>query len=195
MENKIEFFNKLSERWDENDKVSPDKYRRIVGFLNIKKKDKILDIGTGTGVLIPYILEYEKNVEIFAIDIAEKMIEKLKRKNFSKNVKVFVMDICKTSFKKDFFDKVIANACFPHFDNKEMALKEIYRILKRDGIFVISHPTGRYHVNEIHRKYELLEKDIIEDIYTLSKFVEGFGFKLIEGIDEKDFFIVVFKKL
>ena len=195
MENKKEFFNKMSERWDENDKVSPDKYRRVIGFLNIKKKDKILDVGTGTGVLIPYILEYEKDVEIFAIDIAEKMIEKLKRKNFSKNVKVFVMDICKTSFKKDFFDKVIANACFPHFDNKEMALKEIYRILKRDGIFVISHPTGRDHVNDMHRKYEPVEKDIIEDIYTLSKFVEGFGFKLIEGIDEKDFFIVVFKKL
>jgi hypothetical protein len=47
----------------------------------------------------------------------------------------------------------------------------------------------------MHRKYEPVEKDIIEDIYTLSKFVEEFGFKLIEGIDEKDFFIVVFKKL
>jgi len=195
MENKIDFFNKLAERWDENDIVDSEKYRRIIKFLRLKEKDKILDVGTGTGVLIPYVLEVEKNVWIFAIDIAEKMIDKLKSKNFPKNVSPFIMDICKTSYKENFFDKIIANACFPHFDNKKMALKEIYRILKKDGIFVISHPIGREYVNEIHKKYYPVENDILEDIKTLKKFVEGFGFELIEGIDEKDFFIVVFKKL
>lgn len=196
MMTKKEFFNRLADEWDKEDIVTPEKYRRIILYADIKKGQNILDAGTGTGVLIPYILETEKDVNIFAIDYAEKMIEKLKEKNFPQNVRPFVMDIRKTSFEDNFFDRVIVNSCYPHFEEKPSVLREIHRILKKEGIFIISHPTGRNFVNELHRKtHRLIEEDIIKDIPYLKEFIEPFGFKLITGIDEDDFFLLLFKKL
>ncbi len=195
MNNKREFFDIMAENWDKNEKVTPEKYRRIIDELKIVKGHKILDVGTGTGVLILYFLEKGIPVEIYAIDYSEKMVEKFREKKFPENVKSFVMDIHKTDFENEFFDRVVANACFPHFEDKEKALKEIYRILKKGGIFVISHPTGRKFVNELHRNtHPLIKNDIIPGIKKLKEFVENIGFKFIKGIDEKDFFLMSFEK-
>ncbi|MCX7917334.1 MAG: class I SAM-dependent methyltransferase [bacterium] len=194
MNKKKEFFNIMAENWDKNKEIIPEKYRRIVKELKIIDKQKILDIGTGTGILIPYLLETKKNIEIYAIDYSEKMIEKFKSKKFPENVKGFVMDIHNTEFNDDFFDRIIANACYPHFDNKARALKEIYRILKKEGLFVISHPTGRKFVNEIHKKTFPFYKDIIPSFKRLKNYIEKFGFRYINGFDEEDFFLITFKK-
>ncbi|HOK56818.1 MAG TPA: class I SAM-dependent methyltransferase [bacterium] len=195
MKNKKEFFNNMAENWDKNDKVASNKYRRIIEELKIEDGLKILDIGTGTGVLIPYLLETGKIIEIYAIDYSEKMIEKFREKNFPENVKSFIMDIHNTDFENNFFDRIIANACYPHFEDKEKAIKEIYRILKKNGIFIISHPTGRKFVNELHKKtHPLIKKDIIPDIKKLKSFIEKASFKFGKGIDEEDFFLISFIK-
>ncbi|MDD3726471.1 MAG: class I SAM-dependent methyltransferase [Candidatus Ratteibacteria bacterium] len=192
---KKEFFNNLADRWDKEDIVDIEKYRRIISEADIKKGQNILDVGTGTGVLIPYILEREKEVHIFAIDFAEKMIEKFRSKGFSLNVQSFVMDIRKTTFEDNFFDRIIVNSCFPHFEEKPLVLREIHRLLKTDGIFIISHPTGRKFINELHKKtHPLIEEDIIWDISSLKVFIEPFGFNLVKEIDEDDFFLISFLK-
>lgn len=191
---KKEFFDNMAVNWDKDKNISPEKYRRIVRELMIKNRNRILDVGTGTGVLIPFLLESDKNIEIYAIDYSKKMIEKFKEKGFPENVKGFVMDIHKTDFEDNFFNRIVANACFPHFDDKEKAVKEIYRILKKDGIFLISHPNGRKFVNQLHRKIYPVNKDIIPSVKKLKRFIEKIGFELIKSIDEDDFFLISFKK-
>ncbi|MCX8082533.1 MAG: class I SAM-dependent methyltransferase [bacterium] len=192
---KKEFFNNLADRWDEEDIVSNEKYRRIISEADIRKGQNILDVGTGTGILIPYILEKEKEVNVYAIDFAERMIEKLRAKNFPPNVKPYVMDIRKTSFENEFFDRIIVNSCYPHFEEKPSVLREIYRILKTGGLFIISHPTGRKFINELHqRAHPIIKEDVIKNIPTLINFIEPFGFKFIKGIDEDGFFLITFTK-
>jgi len=195
MKTKKDFFNNLADNWDNEDSVIPEKYRKIILEANIKKGQNILDVGTGTGILIPYILEKEREIDIFAIDCAEQMIEKLKEKQFPLNVMPFVMDIKDTSFEDNFFDRVLVNSCYPHFDDKPSILKEIHRLLKKDGLLIISHPTGRGAVNELHKtRHPLIQKDIIQDILCIKDFIEPLGFNLIKGIDEDDFFLAVFVK-
>ena len=195
MKSKKDFFNKLADRWDEQDIVSPEKYRRIISEAEIEKGQNILDVGTGTGVLIPYLLEVERKINIFAIDFAEKMIEKFREKGFPSNVRSFVMDIRKNTFEDNFFDRIIVNSCYPHFEEKPSVLREIYRLLKKDGLVIISHPTGRRFVNELHKKaHPLIEEDIIWDISTLKEFIESFKFKFVRGIDEDDFFLISFTR-
>ena len=50
------------------------------------------------------------------------------------------------------YDRVMCNAVFPHFNDKGAVLSRISRMLKPDGLIVISHPTGWEAVNEIHRE-------------------------------------------
>lgn len=195
-ENKQDFFNGLADKWDDGETVSPGKYRRIIKEARIEKKQTILDGGTGTGVLIPYILEKAGiDTTIFAVDYADKMIKKLRLKKFPDNVKPFVMDIHKTDFKDNFFDRIILNSCYPHFRDKRAVLKEIYRVMKPDGICVICHPTGRKHVNHLHKtSHQLITKDVIDGISKLKKSVESAGFRFLKGIDEEGFFLIAFTK-
>lgn len=195
IEDEKDFFNELADRWDEKETVSPEKYRRIIKEVHLEEKQTILDVGTGTGILIPYLLEVAGNIQIFAIDYAERMIEKLRLKNFPDNVRAFVMDIHKTDFKDNFFDRIIVNSSYPHFKNKKTALKEIYRIMKPNGMGIICHPSGRKYVNNLHADtHPLIAQHIVENISELKMSIQLCGFKFLKGIDEENFFLVSFTK-
>ncbi len=197
IKNHKEFFNEMAESWDQQQQsISPEKYRRLVKECKISSRQTILDIGTGTGVFIPYLLEtIGNNGVIFAVDYAENMIEKFITKRYPENVKPMVADIHKTDFCNNFFDRIIANACYPHFDKKQKALKEIYRILKKGGIFIISHIQGRTFINNLHRTaHNIIAKDMIPPLVVLKGFGESCGFRFLKGIDEEDFFFISFTK-
>lgn len=196
MQNRQDFFNSVADRWDSGLIEDASKFRRVVEAADLRDNQRILDIGTGTGILLPFITERAGySSEIYAIDFAERMIESLKEKRIHCNISPIVMDIHKTSFEGNFFDRVIANSCYPHFEDKRKALSEIYRILKEDGLFIISHPTGRTHVNRIHKMaHRLVEKDVLPDTVSLKLFAEGEGLKTLMSVDEPDFFLMVFSK-
>ncbi len=190
------FFNELAENWDKNKPAPSSRYRKIIKEARIRNHQKILDVGTGTGILIPYILEKGfGEIEIFAIDYAEKMIEKFEKKKYPDCVHPSVRDIHRTDFKDNFFDRVMVNDCYPHLEDKPAVLREIYRILKKDGILVISHPTGRKHVHRVHRKaHPVVSHDVIPCISSFRNFVVSFGFRLLADIDDDSFFLISFTK-
>ena len=45
-----EFFNEIADQWDEITKHNLMKAELLVGMLGIQQGDKVLDVGTGTGV-------------------------------------------------------------------------------------------------------------------------------------------------
>jgi len=117
----------------------------ILFFKNyIKKGERILDIGCGSGRL--FGLFKEKDIEYFGIDFSKKMIEIAKRKYLSsenegnKNLNILptfiVVDALQLPFEEDFFDRVFSIAVFHHIPSEEkrlLFLKEIKRVLKREG--------------------------------------------------------------
>jgi ubiquinone/menaquinone biosynthesis C-methylase UbiE len=94
---KSAFFDRLAEDWDESVKHHPSKLERIVGLLGLEPGDTVLDVGCGTGVMVPYILERvgEKG-RIVAVDISPKMVEAAGKKfppAEYPNVKFIVADV------------------------------------------------------------------------------------------------------
>ena len=187
-----EFFNRHAENWDSNSSPSCKNLGRVMKEANLKKGSFVCDVGTGTGILIPYILKKIGNTgRIIAIDYSSAMIEKAKIKHRDKNVEFYVVDIHKTMFPYDYFDYVIANACFPHFEKKRIALKEIHRILKKNGMLVISHPTGRDAVNKLHKNADgCIKKDVLPKAATLAKLLQQCFFQPEKIIDEPGFYFV-----
>ena len=53
IKSQIDFFNSVASTWDETCKHDIDKVERILDLTGIKPGNHILDVGTGTGVLIP----------------------------------------------------------------------------------------------------------------------------------------------
>lgn len=101
-----------------------------------KSPCKILDVGC-SGSMFPLLLKAMK-YEIFGIDIRPININGI---YFNKE------DICQTHFENNYFDVIIAISTIEHIGLKEKnmnadikAIKEIYRILKPKGLFLITIP-------------------------------------------------------
>ena len=187
---RIGFFDKLAKNWDSNqDEVS---LKRVIDETNIKKGSAVCDVGTGTGVLLPYIVEkVEETGKVIAIDYSSEMIKKAKEKWGKLAVEFVVADIHNTGFPDSYFDYVICNACFPHFEKKKIALKEIHRILKKGGTIVISHPRGREFVNKLHREAcECIKRDRVFEADILAKLLKQQNFTPLKTIDEPNFYFV-----
>ncbi|RLF03217.1 MAG: hypothetical protein DRJ64_08550, partial [Thermoprotei archaeon] len=73
-----EFFSRIVDVFEPPlPKNVPKRLRSIVSSADIKKGDIVLDIGTGTGILIPIIHKYAPG-EIYACDLSEAMLKTLK---------------------------------------------------------------------------------------------------------------------
>ncbi len=103
-----------------------------------RKKLKILSIGVGTGDELKILNKFGK---VYVLDINKKALD-LVPKEFC--YKKRLGDACKLSFKKDFFDVVVAFDVLEHISKHKSAIKEINRVLKREGFFVFSVPACQF---------------------------------------------------
>lgn len=95
----------------------------------------LLEIGTGTGV-IPFSI-FSKVSSITAIDISPEMIRLAKQKEMNvENINFQVQDCYKLTFPEKSFDIVIASNVLHLLYQPGIALIEVKRVLKKDGVFI-----------------------------------------------------------
>ena len=171
------FFNHHAVDWD--DDYSLEKIERIKNILSnseIEYQGKILDVGCGTGILIPILKEISApDSTIFELDFALEMLEKNKYKKENKNPNIFRInsDVHTLPFADHSFDLAICFATLPHFWDKQKALMEIYRILSNQGYLVILHLMSSTQLNQLHASTgEIIKKDRMQPIPILSKYLE-----------------------
>ncbi len=109
-----------------------------IGFMDIRKGEKVLDVGCGTGALsILAKMAAGESGEVDGIDIAPKMItiaqQKARRSNLKINFRI--ASVNKLPFPDNFFDLVISSLMFHHLPLKvkKEGLEEIHRVLKKEG--------------------------------------------------------------
>lgn len=95
----------------------------------------ILDVGCGTGWFCKVLKESYPNSEILGIDINDGR----KFKDFD----FHIADITKIPFKNEKFDGVACKAVLEHIPNSLSAIKEMNRILKKNGKIFISVPDSK----------------------------------------------------
>lgn len=96
---------------------------------------KALDLGAGTGRITESLLM--NGADVCAIDVSEKMIEILK-KDFPQ-AKATVGDVLNLPFEDDFFDLATAGFLLVHLKEPEVFFREVYRVLKPGGSFILSN--------------------------------------------------------
>ena len=111
-------------------------YERIVNLGLCVKGQKVLDLGTGTGVLPRNM--YRFGAKFIGADISENQITEARRISQDNNMKIeyIVASAESVNFSDKSFDVITACQCFQYFDTK-IALPKIYNILKDDGRFCI----------------------------------------------------------
>jgi len=162
-------------------------YRKLIEaktafhYLDIKDGDVICDIGCGSGEYSLKIMK--KNATVYGVDINKKAVEITKIMTDNKN-NFFISDAEKLPFKSELFDKAILICTLEHLKDDEKALREINRILKKDGIFVLTvdsftYPYIEKHILEKHKK-----KDFVNNYYSMPQLkmkLENAGFNVLKS--------------
>lgn len=148
-----EFFDAIADTWDSNEKLSiPDRINRFLDEICIFPGENILDLGTGTGVLIPYMARLTgPRGCVTAVDFSPKMLEHAKEKfgNIS-NVRFRLCDFEK-NFPEGRYDLVMMYCVYPHLSDPESLLKEIVANHLTDiGRIVIAFPCREDFINHVH---------------------------------------------
>ncbi len=99
------------------------------------KHTKLLDFGCGSGI---FVEELEKaGFDAHGVDISDEAV----RFGALQGIKnLSVIDSHKINFPDNTFDVVLSMDVLEHLEDEEWALKEIERILKPNGIFVVMVP-------------------------------------------------------
>lgn len=196
---RADFFDDLAAEWDEMSPVPADDIiESFLGRLNINAGNVILDVGTGTGLLVPHLMRYAPS-KVIAMDLSEKMLKRLADKYqevYLSKLEILHNDIHCLNIADQSVDVAICNSVFPHFHDKPKALAELYRVLKSGGCLTIHHFTSQAKINSIHASlsHELIRMDILDDMPKLSVLLKELKFVIQETIDnEKEFFLLAVK--
>ena len=124
-----------------------------VDLLKLEKNSRVMDMGTGTGAIIPYLAkQISKEGQIIGIDFSEKMVkianERIIKQKIASKAKAMVANGTKLPFPDGHFDGIIATFAFTSFPEPEKAIKECARVLRPGGKFSIldtGKPAGKKH--------------------------------------------------
>ncbi|MDZ7542775.1 methyltransferase domain-containing protein, partial [Clostridium perfringens] len=162
------------------------KLRKIIDLASIRNNAKILDVGTGTGILVSYLLE-KSPLKITAIDISKNMIMVAKEKYKDNRVEFIVKDVME--FNDKGFDYIFIYSAYPHFNDKEALFKHLLDRLNDGGKIIIAHSESKEKINQIHSKKDVVKDDVLEPAEVTTKIMSKY-FKIDNVIDNEEMYYI-----
>lgn len=174
---------------NKDDEIYLEHMNRYLFASQFAKEKIVLDIACGTGYGSNLLAEAGAK-SVTGMDISEEAINYSKNKYHSKSLEFQVGDVEKIPLEDKKMDVVVSLETIEHVDRKkqQLFLTEVERVLKEDGLFVVStpnplvYPKGNpFHVAELskdefrnllgkHFKYvEIFYQDCVEGDYIFSE--------------------------
>ena len=144
----VAFFDRLAPGWDAEMIRSDEIIKAILDGAGVCAGKDVLDVATGTGVLIPDYLS-RGVASVTAIDISPKMAEIAKKKFSGEKVTVLCGDVEETDFGR-LFDCVVVYNAFPHFPDPERLIARLAALLKPGGTLTVAHGMSREKIDAHH---------------------------------------------
>ena len=193
------YFNEQANSWDERF-CTPNLssfLEKLVPQFGLEPGQNILDVGTGTGVLIPYLIQAVGAAgSVTAIDYSENMIQICKTKHSHlKNVSVELKNIEEDAFPTESFDTVICFGTISHLENKEKALRNITHMLKPGGTLIIAHALSSEELKAHHNSASSsIVNDVLPEEAEMIQLLQQMGFAEIRIKDEPGCYLCIARK-
>ena len=182
----IESITEARDRFDSE--VHTEEYRKIhsdsdhlenlLELLEIENDKQYLDLGTGNGYLAFEIADRFKSVVVEGLDIAMNSISQnnsIALKSDWKNVNFSSYEGIQFPYDDAFFKGVISRYALHHFPEIENSIREINRVLEKDGFFLLSDPLTHDEDKEgFIDKFQKLKKDGHIHFYYEQEIVDHF---------------------
>ena len=174
-----EFFDHLAATW-EKDSFPPETRERLAVLLQtiiIPNGAWVLDVGAGTGILHPYLLQaVGTQGRVMACDLSFRMLTQA-HKNFPMPNRLCIQaDVTQMPLSSAICDVIICFAAFPHIANKLGALREMARVAKQGAEIVIAHLMSRMEIMRHHDSHPAVAGDHLPEASHMKQIVTEAGF-------------------
>lgn len=119
--------------------------KRVLNYAQIDEGDHILDIGCGSGTFVVMAKKKHPKSKVIGADPDENMLKVTKRKlqKHGLDVRLIKTTAEELPFQNSSFNVVVSTLTFHHLptDIKKAALREIFRVLKKKGRFLLADIT------------------------------------------------------
>lgn len=187
MKTTIDFFDAHAHTWDSHiKKKDRDAIVKILARSGFKPEDNVLDVGTGTGVLVPFFHDFGvKNIT--AIDFSPEMCRIFTEK--FPGIKIITGDYTEKHFQNDAFDKIMIFNAFPHFKDPKAVFDNSFNYLKKNGMLIIAHSMNRTELNAHHSNCaKIVKNDMLVSDDEFKKHFHRVGLTQITVEDDKYFY-------
>ncbi|PTX62138.1 ubiquinone/menaquinone biosynthesis C-methylase UbiE [Kordia periserrulae] len=167
-------YSKIADSYSESKtrhNINPDEH--INNLLQHKKKLRVLDVGCGTGNYLmkqQQFFEERGQIEWFGIDSSEAMLDVFAKNNQQDTITIKLAAAEAIPFEANYFDYVICNHSYHHFADKEKAFAEIFRVLRKKGVYCI-HTIHPYDMKKswVYQFFPNVYQEDISLFYSMDK--------------------------
>ncbi|MCE5284606.1 MAG: methyltransferase domain-containing protein [Pelosinus sp.] len=190
------FFDQLAGVWDESRNKDDKKLSQLIEMVGIQLGDQVLDIGCGTGVLVPFLKKaVGDGGGITELDFSSNMIAQAKEKHkHISRISYVVADILKYNPHRT-FNRITCLNFYPHVQDKDMFFLRMNALLEQQGSLVVMHDISRATVNNIHGQSAVVTEDRLPPIDDLGKLFVKAGFVVEVALDTEEFYFMRGRKV
>jgi SAM-dependent methyltransferase len=175
-------YTKIAEYYDRvRSTPAPVLVSRIIEFGKIRQNCPVLDVGCGTG-RFPIALSSITNGDMHAMDPSKEMLKHATLKDRSKSIAWIRGDGQHLPFRDSILDCVYMTAVLHHIEDKEKAIREAHRVLRKGGNFVImtfSHCAIKRHITRDFPGVVAIDLKRIPSVPSVKAIMTATGFKNI----------------
>jgi len=147
--------------------------KESIKALHLNDNERILELGHGNAGHLSYLLDFAENIQYVGLEISQTMKSEAENINskYLSQANFQLYDGNKIPFENESFDKIMTVNTIYFWGNPVEFFNEIYRVLKKDGSFVLTFAKKDFMKNlPFTADFKLYNYEDVEELVTQTNF-------------------------
>lgn len=185
-----EFFTARAADWDSRFPDDGPAYAAAVAELGLRRGDRVLDAGCGTGRALPPLrAAVGPSGVVLGADLTPAMLREAVRAGRDRDGQLLLTDVAALPLRSRSLDAVFGAGLVSHLGSPAEDLRELARVVRPGGVLALFHPIGRAALAARHGRP--LTPDDLRAEPNLRPLLAGSGWHLTSYVDEESRFLAL----